>query len=372
MGSSSDFHINDFSPILDGDQQSELQNTKELSYLFDYVLNGYGVPFQLRKFIWKILIFTKPGKTYALNDYQIAEQLGGTTRNYVCNLRRKLKQYYDEDRDGIRNYKFISITENVFDVKAKQQKPTEYTFSLEFFECLQFLIKKAREHRRYRDNWIVAIKEAVDGESRGRLMGFGSYSQRPKKRPRTPDDILGTLLLNWKRITQKIIEFNIQLGFSGEEAARKLHKTQQEYLVNCLDAAMAAGPTIAAKDRDGNIRDLIPIRGTNAELEGFFSRAKDYVFKREEVPDPVVPMSWKSRTGGNGDVWSYSEPSEGPGPIDPTDSGGSGDAKGTPAHKVLEHRSIIGLGGGEEFGAALDSEAKRYLARHPARAKKRA
>lgn len=279
MESNSDSQVikNDYRPDFSDGKPTELQIIREFSFLFDYVLNGYSVPFQLRKFLFKLFTLTKDDKIYSISDKVLAAQLGDVSRNYVVNLRKKLKAWFNsENENGIRNYPFVSVTENKFDTKTNKQKPTEYAFSMDFIELLQRLNKSARSHRKYKENWIIAIKETCAAEKEGKLLDFGYWTTRKKKRERSADNVLGTYLLNWKRTTVRLLEFLCEQGFEARKTKDVLLHILPQVLEHTFNEMIVDEPNLP-----------YGIKGTNNDFQMFFQLAIDYVNAREDKAEIV-------------------------------------------------------------------------------------
>lgn len=249
---------NDNTPELIDGRATERQITAERSVIFTHVLTGLGVTRQVQKFIWAIYTVTKPGEYFQFNDYQLAEYLGcaagPTTRNYVSNLRRKMREWNNGSYNshGLKHFAFVSVQENSYDPKTKKQNPTGYLFSEKFADLLEDLGRKVREHGSYKKNWILAIRLVCGEVSRADLSEFGFWNERKEKRPRLVEDILGTLLLNYKRLTRKIIDTSIEFGFSKSETAELLIKLSTGYIKQAEYTSMASGPVVTVKGPKGD------------------------------------------------------------------------------------------------------------------------
>lgn len=336
---------NDYRPeFLDG-KPTELQINKEFSYLFDHVLNGYRVPFQLRKYLFKILTLTKGGKTYAISDSVFAEQFGQVSKNYVVKLRKNLRLWFNSDDDnGIRNYSFVSIKENKFDTKTKTQKPTEYTFSLEFENLLGYLTKQIRQHKKYKENWIIALKETCAGEKTNRLSEFGFWDVRKKKRERSADSILGTYFVNFKRLSGRILEFTRMQGFAADET--------KELLLTLL-------PTFIEQAHQELIlkESALKIKPSPNDFETFMRSAIDYLRTREETPETVFPKNF----GGKNEIRGNVRQSV-------ADERSGRRANELPAlDTVLDNRTPLQDGEGTQPETDLDLQRKRFLERRKKR-----
>ena len=117
---------NDNTPLLLDGKPTEAQVTKERTVLFFTILRGLGIPRQVARFIHVLYNVTKPGKLYNFNDLFLADHLGcdgsPTTRNYVVNLRRKMKEWNGEFYDEVlktKHFSFVSIVENEFNTTTK-------------------------------------------------------------------------------------------------------------------------------------------------------------------------------------------------------------------------------------------------------------
>jgi hypothetical protein len=348
---------NDYSPELTEGKPSEHQIIKEFSYLFDYVLNGYGVPFQLRKFLFKIFALTKDGKTYSITDFVLAEQLGNTSRNYVVNLRKKLKAWFNaENENGIRNYPFISIRENSYDTKLKKQLATEYQFSLEFSELLQYLTAQIRKHPKYKENFIIALKEVCGAEKKSALLAFGFWDVRKKKRERSADNILGTYLLNFKRITRRICEFVTNQGFDAEETKDYLKTLLPQFIdesFDDIDKILTSKPNVKG----------VRVYPGEKDFNLFMETVLSYVNEREEKPITILPKAF-SRLREKDNVCSSNGQFNTNGARSGETSGGVS-ANNVPG--TLEFGETFFAGKKDASQTALDIEHERFFAKHQKR-----
>ncbi len=311
-------HRNDHRPELTNGKPTERQSEHERAVLFNYVLRNLGVSRQAIRFIYVIKTLTVPGKVYRFNDYFLAEHLGcpdsPTCRNYVVNLRKKLKEWNRGfyNHHGTRHFPFVSVEENTYDFKTKKQQSTGYVFSPEFADLLESLLVKVRANSHYNTNWIRAIRETCGTEAGADLKAFGFWKERKERLPRTPEDILGTLLLNWKRLTKKIVSEGKRLGVPTDLMARKLMELGPNYVLRAkweceaefgqIATLRVPGATDEAEVHDTKGNFVLHIRAEYSEedFEKLFSKVLSYVGEREQ-PAPVVnakPWYPKSRLRG--------------------------------------------------------------------------
>ncbi len=319
-------HRNDHKPELQNGIPTERQSEHERAVLFNYVLRNLGVSRQAIRFIYVIKSLTVPGKVYHFNDYFLAEHLGcaesPTCRNYVVNLRKKLKEWnrgtYNDH--GTRHYSFVSVEENTYDYKTKKQNSTGYLFSQDFADLLENLIVKVRANSHYQTNWIRAIRETCGTEAGADLKEFGFWKERKERLPRTPEDILGTLLLNWKRLTKKIIFEGKRLGVPSDLLARKLidlgpgyvlrGKWEAEAQYGVIGRVLTPGADQQAEvhDTNGNFVSHFHLELEENEFEKLWTKVLSYVGEREKPEETVfaTPYVPKSRLGDFENVSSKS------------------------------------------------------------------
>lgn len=364
---------NDYRPELRGDDPTCLQYHKEFTVIFNRVLAGYKVPFQVRRFLHTIFVLTKPGKVYGLTDYDLAKHLGkgidgigsDVSRNYVSKLRRKYKDWCSERTElGVRKFRFVGITENKFDVRTKKQKPTEYTFNAEFAETLDDLIKQVRAHKVYRENWLAAIEAVVDNQNK--LLGqYGVWDLRPQKRPRKTEDILGTYLLNLKRTTRKVLDFMTTIGHDRAETAAILKTMVAGYIdTAAADPLPLSSAMVKFTDEDGAIQKLIPVYGSTEELNKLFSLAIQYTQAKEARPETVLPVYRRKpilEAGQNESLRSSTQRNT----FNADYGAGSGSADVPTIYDIGEYS---GPGGEIPGSAIMDLERVRFMARVKTRA----
>ena len=322
---------NDFAPQFLNGRPTEAQITNERTALFFYLLRGLGMPRQVVRFVHVIFTHAKPGKLYNFNDLYLADALGcdgsPTTRNYVVNLRKKLREWNNTFYDEIvrtKHFSFVSIQENEFDTKTKTQIPTGYIVSSHFVEILESLILQVRGHYEYKNNWPKAVREVCKKAAReGRLSEVGLWDRRKEKRPRPVEDILGTLLLNWKRLTRKLVQTGAEFGIRPEWIVSELQKVAPGYINLAADPwGLTNGPKITVRvpskdplkyfvlhDLDGNELREIPVRYSESEFAELWKRVFRYVSERENPAAymPEQPIFNKSRLRGLTDESSIRE-----------------------------------------------------------------
>lgn len=307
--------------LIDG-RATERQITAERSVIFTHVLTGLGVSRQVQRFIWAIYTVAKPGEYFQFNDYQLAEYLGcaagPTTRNYVSNLRRKMRDWNNGSYNahGLKHFAFVSVQENSYDPKTKKQNPTGYLFSEKFADLLDELGRKVREHGSYQKNWILAIRQVCGDVSRSELSEFGFWNERKEKRPRLVEDILGTLLLNYKRLTRKIIDTSVEFGFSKSETAELLIKLSTGYIKQAEFTSLASGPVATIKGPqgdpeadvldgfapygDGKKVNFVKIKAERKDFDAVWNKVFAYVSEREYPTETGNEFKkyYQSKNGG--------------------------------------------------------------------------
>ena len=305
-------HRNDVTPDLQPDgKPSEKQITAERSLAFTLAVSGLGVPRQIQRFMWMIYTITKAGQYYQFNDYQLGEYLGcdasAVSRNYVSALRRKLRDWQNSSYNdhGLKHYTFVSIQENNYDPKTKKQNPTGYQFSAEFATAIDEIILKCRDHRDYGRNWIRAMRETVATSGTDELSAFGFYNYRRERRPRAIEDILGTLLLNYKRLTREIIKVAANVGINPKWVADELMVLGPSYAMLMKDNATFLGqfgehasislpcdapelePHILRDSETGNEIINFSVQKTKREFQTIWKKAFAYASERERKEETV-------------------------------------------------------------------------------------
>lgn len=295
---------NDLTPEFVNDKPTDRQIAAERFVLFTHILKNLGVPRQVNRFIWTIYTLTKPGEQYHFNDYQIAEYLGcdGETvsRNYVSSVRKKMRDWNNSGYDdhGTKHYSFVSVIENNYDPKTKKQNPTGYVFSKEFADKLDQIHDRVRNHIRYNDNWLQAVKSVCGEVGRSEFSEFGFWNFRKEKRERSMEDIIGTLLLNWKRSTRRLVTAAMEFGFDKEDISAWLRATAPGYIQQAVNNELFFGPTLTIKVPGGDIdKDFTDGNGNKVIVSRFqldrkvfmevFGRAFKYVVQKEygEIKD---------------------------------------------------------------------------------------
>lgn len=304
--------INNNAPILSGGSPTELQITAERSVIFTRLLTGLGVPRQVQRFIWVIYTNTRPGELYHFNDYQLAADLGcsdsATSRNYVVNLRKKLKQWNARSYDSAKfaHYSFVSVQENSWDPKTKKQNPTGYIFSKSFAAAIDKIQADLHKHYGYKTNWKFALRELIDKAGAADLKEFGFWNERRKSRPRTVEDILGSLLLNWKRLSRRFIETAYSAGMDPETTKSFLLNVQAGYLLQADNQLIKYGPFAQIRvpggdpekevtDENGNKLIFAEFRKDPRQTAEILDTVFKYVSGREEKAETVLPIFRNSR-----------------------------------------------------------------------------
>lgn len=289
---SKNLHIlNDCRPQLnDAGDPLDIQTANEWSFLFYYVCKGYDLPFQLTKFLFKINEVSRPGELYQWSDFQMSAFLGGTTRNYVCNLRKRLKQWQAAEVETgentfRRNPTFCTIQENDYNPKQKKQVPTGYLINPEFFVMLESIWKAARKSPFYKENWHKAIKEAASKNRKSLIEWGGFWSEKKQKRPRDPEKIAGTLWINFSRAAERIVLHYVNQGFEATWIEAKLKAALPNILENSI--AMTTAPGIWNKDEHGNDTSKIEFKGKFNEFTAFNKKVHAYIESKgpREVTD---------------------------------------------------------------------------------------
>lgn len=383
----------------DDGEQTIRQATAERSVIFTRVLTGLGMSRQAQRFVWVIYTMAVPGEIYRASDQRIAENLGcsdaPTARNYVCNLRKKLKEWnagtYNDH--GKRHYSFVSIEENTYDYKAKKQNPTGYLFSKEFADLLETLHAKIRLHPIYKENWNRAINEVCGSSGADELAEYGFWKERKEKRPRTAEDILGTLLLNIKRLSRRFIDTAAEFGYDKAEAAARLKEILPGYINLAEYQTMSRGPLIRitgpgapvvgykpmmgkvtkktthtgpgvadtdqVHDGEGNfILDHIELRQGQKDFNLLFDKVFKYVSDRERKPQTILPVAYVSKSGkeiNENDSCTTQRFIDNDGRGDPSENGSG-------AVKLVnrEHIPILQTGKNNQ---SLDNSRMRFLER---------
>lgn len=370
---------NDFAPELVNGKPTEAQITKERTVLFFIVLRGLGIPRQVSRFIHVIYTLTKPGKIYHFNDLFLADNLGcdgsPTTRNYVVNLRRKMREWNNEFYDEIlrtKHFSFVSIVENEFDYKTKNQIPTGYIFSAKFADMLEDLIAQVRENINYKTDWNKAIREVCSAAAKDELKEFGEWSRRKTRNARPVEDILGTLLLNWKRLMRKMIETGIYFGFDKEQMADQLKQLAPFYINQARDLSLIGGPTVMVRrpgateqefrDEENNAINFVPVRASREDFVEVWSKVLRYVGVRETPEETILPAKYKSRLGDLKNVRSNAHEFLSNGARGVSDRSVMA-ASHTREYTGLESRDDISILQTDEIDEAMALSRQRFLAR---------
>lgn len=207
---------NDNSPEMENGEITDRQKFRELNYLIRYLLNGYGVSLQCQNFTLAIYTLVKAGQPYQLTDKKIATLLGLSSANYVCNVRKQLKIYFNSEYDsGRKRYQFLSIQEYQFQ-KGEKPQPTTYVFEKEFDDLIQKLLLQVRENPFYFRDWFLAVKE-VCGANKTDLLEFGFWETRKQRRARSWEQIQETMLFHFAQHTRKIFDHAELKGIEPEK-----------------------------------------------------------------------------------------------------------------------------------------------------------
>lgn len=369
---------NDFAPEIVNGKPTEAQITKERTVLFFIVLRGLGIPRQVSRFIHAIYTLTKPGKIYHFNDLFLADNLGcdgaPTTRNYVVNLRRKMREWNAEFYDEIlrtKHFSFVSIVENEFDYRTKNQIPTGYIFSAKFADMLEDLIIQVRENTNYKTDWHKAIREICSQAAKDELKEFGEWNRRKTRNARPVEDILGTLLLNWKRLTRKMIETGIYFGFDKEQMADQLKQLAPFYINQARDLSLIGGPSVMVRapgateqdfrDEENNRINFVPVRASREDFVEVWGKVLRYVGVRETPEETILPKNHKSRVGDKNDRSNAHE-------VFANGARGASDrsamaARNTPEYSGMGSRDDISILQTDEIDEAMALSRERFLAR---------
>lgn len=257
-------------------------NLKHFNYAFDLALNGFAVPHQLRRFMWKVFILSEPGRETIISDSVFAEQLGNVSRNYVSKLRRKLLKFQAEFTEFGQNYTFISITDSSFDYRTKKPVPTKYNFSLEFVEHLKRCIDRSRSRREYANDPFAAIRAEICGApGRALFSELGYYNQRKLKKQRTPDQVFGTYLVKFDRQLDRLFESTKKLGFDSND------------LLHFLAAFF---PQVLGERYAQQIFTTGPNFDKSKSFESFARSALDYYSQKQAVAETVIPKKHETKT----------------------------------------------------------------------------
>lgn len=263
---------------------------RDFSAAFDLVLNGFRVPFQLRQFTFKLcLLASQSDKPVSISDDRLAEQMGNTSRNYICKLRRKLRDFQNEIDEFGKRPIIVSITEATYDHKKKRPRPTEYQFSRELLDLIFDIVAAARNNPNYHRNFYSQIRSTI-AEHRPRLNEIGYYNPRKLRRDRSPDQLLGTELLRFERQIQRLFEQVKRLGFDTADLGGFL----SEYF-----------PQIVAREFYEQIFEKGPSYDRTKNFERFIVTALDYVKEKTFKPETVYPKKWSKKAHDTN--WSFSQ-----------------------------------------------------------------
>jgi hypothetical protein len=355
----------DYSPELIDGVATDSQTAKEFVFLFTHVLKGYGVSFQLANFIWKIYERTKPGVVYQMNDVLLADAYG-STRNYVCNLRKALTDWNaGEYEDGSKHYQFVSIIQNRYDKTKKRQDATGYCFSQKFEDLLRAKLAATREHKLYKENWMKAARIVCSDKPGPDFLDLGTPSYKRQTRWRSADEILGTLLLNWRRTAYKLVAMSYDFGCEPGEVKTRLEEMLPAILTDACSAAIdhlavqSKTPEAVYYRGPGSFTKIFKraIEYSNTreaeESEDFFQRNAEHSFFRDH--------SWVG--GENNDRSSIlGRGAGGVAALDKPERNVNG--SGASVDRLLERGQAAGSSGRKASVSALDRERELFLAKH--------
>ena len=380
---------NDFAPEFRDGKPTDAQIQKERTVLFFQVLKGLGIPRQVIRFIHTLQTLTKPGKLYNFNDLFLADHMGcdgsPTTRNYVVNLRKKLREWNNGFYDEVlrtKHFSFVSIIENEFDYRIKNQIPTGYIYSEKFAAILEALAVRVREHPDYKRDWVAAVRKVAGAAGHDELQEFGLWNKRKLKRPRPVEDILGTLLLNTKRLIKKFIETSREFGFDGEQTREWLGPILQGYLLQANFQSLEQGPlaTVRAPGADPELDfhdpdtmervNYVRVKSSKRDFEKTFSKVFAYVSTRDnpgEIDNGFKIYEPTRRRGGiNHEVGQNGSNSQRIADLGKRNNGN----RVLPEFTGPQSRGDIELLQTEEFDAALGESYKRFMERLSERSRK--
>lgn len=274
---------NDNSPELGPDgSPTNAQTGKEFPWIFDQVLKGYGLGMALRRFHWKIYqLCSHSGKLYLINDERISDAYGGVSRAFICAQRRKLREWNNGEYDGgVRHFSYISVKDNYYNPGTKEQIATGYEFSPSFHDLLNTIHKEMRSSRHYGNDWYRAAREAIEKCCREfKDHDFGYWRERKEKRPRSLDNILGTYLLNWKRMTRTAAEMMKSIGFADADITEKFNRLLHETLDSIFSGPVVAEGGIFVPDKYAAKIGMDKQQPIDSTL--FWAKAMNYVEQRE-------------------------------------------------------------------------------------------
>lgn len=266
-----------------GDPTPE-QLAKEYSYLFTKVTRGLGLPYQLSRFLFALNTICKAGELYQWNDEILAETIGreGVSRNYICNLRRALREWQGaEYESGRRHPIFVQVEENNYNRTLKKQIPTGYIVSLEFKELLESIWSKVHTSQYYPYNWLKAVSEVLDS-NKLQLEAFGVWRERKQKRPRDPEKIAGTLWLIWERSASRLINFHVEQGYDPDWIIGEMGRQFPVMAARLKsESLLVYKPRIRVADKENNLIDSFPVKGSRADFNGFMILVRAYIESRK-------------------------------------------------------------------------------------------
>lgn len=330
------------------------QSAKELSYIFTHILRAYGVKHQLSNYIWKMYLVGSDGEEFEINDIELGKRFfGGATRNYMAAMRRRLKEWINgEYSDGRKHYAFITYKDNVYDRKIEDWISTKYTVSPEFIDFVHQVWEKTKTLPQYNYDWYYAVDLALKSFGKTQLSKFGKIWERPERTTRSPEKIVGTLLLHFKNIIAKLFEENRQLGFDVDKTKDVLLQLLPKFIEQSAQEATLKNSTEIIKPSE---KDVIE----------FFNQVIDYVnFRESEKREQktVIPTPYISSLGGkNKNVRSIRQSNS----FDAKRSNESD--SGAVLDSMLEHRETAKFSEREQTKTTLDSEKLKFLERHKKR-----
>lgn len=322
----------------------QFQTFRELNYLMRYVLAGFEMPLRLQEFVIGMFTITKPGKDYFLSDSNIASDLNYSSKNYVCDTRKKYTEYHNgQFESGRKHPQIINIIPHFYNPQTKEKIPTKYNFSIEFVDLIIDLIEKVRVHRFYDSNWIKAIKE-VCKENISLIEIHGDFNAKKRVKERNKIKEFGTLLLHRHTHDEKIFRFLTGEGFEPGEV--------KEFMQ--VDSLMH---TEILDQEHLEFKNSGELLAEKMELDQAFDYADSYIQQKTEVTPVVIPRHWRMKN-----VWNYQKRRRS-NEADKSDGQhrNSASKEATPA--LSTHNGLNGSSKGKQSQTTLDNERLLFLSK---------